>query len=197
MPDRPLHDAPAAQVRASDADRERVASELRGHCVEGRLTVEELEERLELAYGAVAVGELDRLVRDLPGDRAKPGGRRHRTRVGPPGNVPFTRRVELPASAARIRAEALQRIAPGLNASGYELASQSPHALVFERSARPRWVPFVAIFAFPLGLVALAVRQTQRIVLSLEEQTPERTVLIVHGVAPRGVRKAFAELAED
>jgi hypothetical protein len=39
-------------LRASDAERERVAASLREHCAAGRLTLEELSERLDEAYRA-------------------------------------------------------------------------------------------------------------------------------------------------
>ncbi|HMJ02686.1 MAG TPA: DUF1707 domain-containing protein [Conexibacter sp.] len=65
----PPSDAPAAPaLRASDAERERTATLLREHCAAGRLTPEELAERLDDAYTARTVGELDVLVADLPGD---------------------------------------------------------------------------------------------------------------------------------
>jgi uncharacterized protein DUF1707/cell wall-active antibiotic response 4TMS protein YvqF len=59
-------------VRASDADRERVAVELRGHMADGRLTLDELSDRLDAAYGARTVGELEALTRDLPTGAAAP-----------------------------------------------------------------------------------------------------------------------------
>jgi hypothetical protein len=53
-------------LRASDDDRERVVDELRRHAAEGRLSVEELEERIERALAARTQGELAVLTRDLP-----------------------------------------------------------------------------------------------------------------------------------
>jgi hypothetical protein len=53
-------------VRASDSEREEVAVALRDHGVAGRLGVDELDERLERAYGARTRGELATLLRDLP-----------------------------------------------------------------------------------------------------------------------------------
>lgn len=53
-------------VRASDADRERTATLLREHTGAGRLTPEELAERLDAAYAARTVAELSVLVEDLP-----------------------------------------------------------------------------------------------------------------------------------
>lgn len=57
---------PPAALRASDGDRERVVDVLRGHAADGRLTVDELAERIEQAYGARTQRELDELLRDLP-----------------------------------------------------------------------------------------------------------------------------------
>ncbi len=47
---------PERSVRASDDDRERVALELGRQAGAGRLTAEELDERLEAAYAAGADG---------------------------------------------------------------------------------------------------------------------------------------------
>ncbi|MFD7018123.1 DUF1707 domain-containing protein [Streptomyces sp. NPDC059161] len=53
-------------MRASDAERERVAESLRDAMAEGRLDMDEFEHRLEAAYKARTHGELEPLVRDLP-----------------------------------------------------------------------------------------------------------------------------------
>ncbi len=53
-------------LRASDHDRERHAVLLREHAAEGRLTMEELSERLEGAYSARTLDELAELLHDLP-----------------------------------------------------------------------------------------------------------------------------------
>ncbi len=53
-------------LRASDSDREEVADRLRRATSEGRLTGDELEERLEALYAARTYGDLDALVADLP-----------------------------------------------------------------------------------------------------------------------------------
>ena len=50
--------ADAPDIRASDADRERVAAALRRHAGEGRLTLDELGERLGETYAARTLGEL-------------------------------------------------------------------------------------------------------------------------------------------
>jgi DUF1707 SHOCT-like domain len=67
MPRTGFWSAPDAHIRCSDAEREQVAGFLRDRAAEGRLTPEELAERVGLAYRAVTIGELERLVYDLPG----------------------------------------------------------------------------------------------------------------------------------
>ena len=72
--------APAGPIRAGDADRERVVEALRMHAGAGRLDAEELERRIERAYGATYVADLDAILHDLPraprsaAPRARPGG---------------------------------------------------------------------------------------------------------------------------
>ena len=53
-------------MRASDADRERVARALQMAVGEGRLTMSELQERLDVVYRSRTVGELEPLTHDLP-----------------------------------------------------------------------------------------------------------------------------------
>jgi len=55
------------KLRASDADRERVAQVLHTALAEGRLTVAELQERLDIVYAAKTLGELEPVTWDLPG----------------------------------------------------------------------------------------------------------------------------------
>jgi uncharacterized protein DUF1707/cell wall-active antibiotic response 4TMS protein YvqF len=53
-------------MRVSDNDRERVAKVLHDSMAEGRITVNELEERLDQVYAAKTFGDLEPLTRDLP-----------------------------------------------------------------------------------------------------------------------------------
>jgi hypothetical protein len=61
-----------SDLRAADADRERIAERLRQAAAEGRLAPDELEERLEVAFSARTYAELDALVGDLPRREAEP-----------------------------------------------------------------------------------------------------------------------------
>jgi hypothetical protein len=59
-----------SSLRASDSDRERVAERLRRATAEGRLSAEELEERLDVLFAARTFGELDPLLSDLSASRS-------------------------------------------------------------------------------------------------------------------------------
>ena len=53
-------------VRVGDADRDAVAAQLREHYADGRLTLEELNERLDQAFAAKTKADLNTVMRDLP-----------------------------------------------------------------------------------------------------------------------------------
>lgn len=83
-------------LRIGDAERETTADSLREHYAQGRLSLEEFNERLSAAFSAVTQRDLDELTADLPHVRTPvaplpqqsagagpgPGGRRH-TGIGP------------------------------------------------------------------------------------------------------------------
>jgi uncharacterized membrane protein YccC len=84
-------------IRASDEDRSRTAAALGEHYAAGRLTLEEFQERLDKLYAAKTLGELDRLMSDLPGNDL---GRLPERRAPGPVQVPasgsvLVRRVAL------------------------------------------------------------------------------------------------------
>jgi hypothetical protein len=59
-------------TRASDSEREAIVARLRQAAGEGRLTVEELTERIDAAYAATTRDELEPLTADLPAARRPP-----------------------------------------------------------------------------------------------------------------------------
>jgi uncharacterized protein DUF1707/cell wall-active antibiotic response 4TMS protein YvqF len=61
-------------LRVSDDDRERAVARLRDASAEGRLTLEELADRVGDAYSAQTAGELAKLTDDLPAAPARPAG---------------------------------------------------------------------------------------------------------------------------
>lgn len=60
-----------AEIRASNADRERVAAALHEAATEGRIDLNELDARLAEVYTARTYGELLPLTRDIPAPRAE------------------------------------------------------------------------------------------------------------------------------
>jgi len=68
----PDPDSAAAEVslRASDRERDATVTRLRDACGEGRLSVDEFTERMDLAYRSRTTAELARLTSDLPEEPA-------------------------------------------------------------------------------------------------------------------------------
>ncbi|GAA3199976.1 DUF1707 domain-containing protein [Actinocorallia longicatena] len=62
----------ARDMRASDADRERIAELLHEAVSDGRLTLEEHSERIERVYQAKTLGELTAFTRDLLPEEQQP-----------------------------------------------------------------------------------------------------------------------------
>jgi hypothetical protein len=74
------------RIRVSDADREQVTARLREHFAEGRLTREELDERITAALNAKTFGDLRPVMVDLPEPApvmARPGPLPRGIRPGP------------------------------------------------------------------------------------------------------------------
>ena len=81
------------RMRAGDADRAKAVEKLGRHLGEGRLTVEEFDERVARAHAAVHLDELPPLLADLPPDPPPPAARP----VGPPPWAPSVAFVVLVA----------------------------------------------------------------------------------------------------
>ena len=58
--------APAAEMRVSDTERDAVVQQLSSHTGDGRLTMDEFEERVSEVYAAKTRRELDATLRGLP-----------------------------------------------------------------------------------------------------------------------------------
>lgn len=186
-------------LRASDADREAVADILRAQCAAGRLDVSELEERLSAALAARTLGELDRLLADFPvrrsGPRVPARARATPHRVGLPGLARFHYVDVFDKDRRTTFALALDHIVPSMVRAGYDIVVRDePRMIVFEIRERPAWVPWVCILGFPIGLIALTYKDTQRVTVTFDEIDPDRTRLTAAGLARRPVRKAFAGL---
>lgn len=99
-------------LRASHADRDTAADILCAAVADGRLTLDELDERLEHVLSARTLREIAWLISDLPGrrfsGRAKAGGRgaAARTPAGPANPPPSAR----PRPAAESRWSLLQSL---------------------------------------------------------------------------------------
>ncbi|MEV3989360.1 DUF1707 domain-containing protein [Streptomyces sp. NPDC049837] len=102
QPQKPAVPAEPPAIRASDADRDRIADILRDALAEGRIDAEEHGERVEAAYRAKTLGELEPLVRDLPAARPdrEPARQPHAYEPEDPA-VPDDRLIAVFSSATR------------------------------------------------------------------------------------------------
>jgi hypothetical protein len=105
----------AGGLRVSDADRDRVISELSEHFQAGRLTAEEFDERSGRALRARTESDLAELLADLPTQRGtvtSPGASQPMARPG----VGLATRRPVVALAAIVAIVALASVSSGLHA---------------------------------------------------------------------------------
>jgi Domain of unknown function (DUF1707) len=74
--------ATGSNIRVGDAERDAVATQLREHYATGRLTLDELNERLDQTFRARTGADLKAVMRDLP-----PAGNSGATAPGGPGGA--------------------------------------------------------------------------------------------------------------
>ena len=158
-------------VRASDSERESTVQVLRDHCVQGRLTFEEFDERVSRAYAATARSELERLVSDLPG--SAPTAAARTAKLWWPGVAAFHVERALRARVDGVFEDALRVVVPRMAMAGFMLHRERP----------PRMLEFVSHEGMHVGVV-------------LHRIPGGGTVLAAFGEAPRSVRKAFATLRD-
>jgi hypothetical protein len=75
------------RIRVSDADRDRVAARLRDHFAAGRLTHDELDQRVSAALNAKTFGDLRHVMTDLPEPVSLPPRAERRPWLAAPGAV--------------------------------------------------------------------------------------------------------------
>jgi hypothetical protein len=188
---------PSLPVRASDADRERAVRALRTHHLAGRMTAEEFERRIELAYAATTRDELEELVEDLPrrGGVVVPATARRKPLL--PGLRSFAISFEADLPADAVLEEAMRVVAPNLIGYGYQLEPGQPNRLVF---TLPRdLTPLLALLVPIIGLLGLLFARytTSQVILTAREVGHGRTVVDVFGAAPVSVRRAMVELEQS
>jgi Domain of unknown function (DUF1707) len=109
-------------LRVGDAEREVTASSLREHYAQGRLSTDELSERLDAAFAATTQGQLAQVTRDLPHIQQAP--------AQPAASAPSRRWIAVGAAKAVARFAALIAVLVAavlvLHISGHDL----PHGVI-------------------------------------------------------------------
>lgn len=142
-------------LRASDADRDAVIERLRHHGAVGRLSVDELTERIEATLEAKTLGQLDDLLRDLP---SGPSLAAMPPPVAPP--VPFRawRSTEVLRNAARL--VVLNLVCIGLWATGVG------------HGFWPAWILLVSLAVFSRKTSRAAARAEREARRAARRRTP-------------------------
>lgn len=159
------------ELRAGDAERERVARALRAHCAQGRLDIDELDTRIDAVYSARTRRELDSVLRDLPRDAGP--GRAAQAHLWWPGVSVFHVERHLQSSLTEAYEDALRVVVPRMTIAGFDL----------QFDAAPRRLEFRA-------------RHGWRVSVLLHPAADGGTTFAAYGKAPRKVRKAFATLQD-
>jgi hypothetical protein len=141
---------PAGDLRVSDADRDRAISELSGHFQDGRLTIEEFEERSGRAVAARTAKELAVLFADLPQDQEAVTS--PLTPGPPPGGAPAVR-IGL---AAPVLVGVLIGLALAFSHDGIR------HHVGFAAGPGPNFAPLVGILLVIFVVGCLARRRRDR-----------------------------------
>ena len=132
--------------RASHADREQVVGALKAAFVQGRLTADELDERVGQALAARTYAELAALTTDLPADLAPAREPGPATQPAPARQPAPDRRPQNTASRRAVKA--------GAGAIGVTVTAASVAGAV---AGQPAAFVFVAVFMVVLAAAATAV----------------------------------------
>ena len=119
-----------ADLRASDAERELAATEIREHYAAGRLTDDELDDRLAAVYAARTAGALRALRVDLP-------------------RLPVDRRAAVDSRRAGLRRELMQQTGGGIGL--FVLCVAIWAASGAHGSFWPGWVALVTVLPLVRG----------------------------------------------
>lgn len=144
-------------LRASDADRDAAVDRLRHHGAVGRLTVDELTDRIDKALDAKTLGQLDDLFVDLPDDR--PTLATMPPPVAPPAPFNAWRSAEMWRHAARLLV--LNLVCIGL------WASAGAHAAFW-----PAWIILISVATMARRSSRLARRAERDAQRAARRRTP-------------------------
>lgn len=92
-------------------------------------------------------------------------------------------------------ATAVARLRAGLTAAGHEPRQTNPRQLLVARSHRPRWTIVVSVLLFPVGLLALLVRDTRACRLEVFDGPTGARVHLTGPLAPALVDDVRTALA--
>lgn len=145
-----------SKLRASDQDRDHTVELLRQHAGEGRLTTDELEERIELAFHAKTLGELATITADLPVDP--------RTTPSAKGALDAVRQSGRRRSAARLMRSIRRAVT-------FDLVA----VLIWLAAGRGEFWPIYVIALTAIPVVLRCSRLVERLLFPRSHPAPDRS----------------------
>jgi hypothetical protein len=98
-------------------------------------------------------------------------------------------------SAELSMAELIAHLAPDIQARGFDMIQRADDRLRFERRRRPGWTWAIVVLIPIFGWFALLHKELVRITIDVAE-TDRGTQIVAGGMAPRALRRTFAELED-
>lgn len=108
--------------------------------------------------------------------------------------VAINERLVWPEDVSRALPRIIEAVAPDLTGAGYRIDAQSDRAIIFSLQYRPGWTVVVAILLFPIGLLALLVRNGVSLSVTLTPRS-EETDVSVSGSGTPLAEEVFEDLA--
>jgi hypothetical protein len=106
--------------------------------------------------------------------------------------VDFIHQIALGAQPETVGAQVFDRVIPVLVQDGYAMVAQGGNTTVFEHRFMPAWTVVVAIFLFPVGLVALLARGRETVVIVSADR-----VIDLHGYCSSVIADFIVAVADD
>lgn len=78
----------------------------------------------------------------------------------------------------------------------YRVTAQSQEQVTLRRDYRPWWVWALCVLLFPLGLLALLIRRTSEVVVSLREKAEGGSTVVVTGPRVKYIERLFDEIED-
>jgi len=107
----------------------------------------------------------------------------------------FVVEIDSPLGREDVRRLILTKLSAPLGEAEYRIENQNETMIAYARSYRPYWMVAVLFFWLVFPLLLLLVEQTDRVMLSLFDESGGTRIVVV-GDGPRVMRRQFEQLGD-